>query len=181
MNMISKNKAVNVKSKTYKNLMLAFAGESQARNKYTYFSSVAKKEGYVELAKFFISIANNEKEHAKIWLKCLNQIGSTEKNLKQAIVGEHEEWTKMYKQMAIVAKKEGYLKIARLFENVAKIEKDHEQFFNLWLKNIKNKKVFNSNKAIKWRCSNCGYVVVAKIAPKICDTCNHSQSYFKKV
>lgn len=179
--MMSKNKVINVKSKTYKNLMLAFAGESQARNKYTYFSSVAKKEGYVELAKFFISIANNEKEHAKVWFKCLNKIGSTENNLKQAILGENEEWTKMYKQMAIEAKKEGYLEIAKLFENVAKIEKDHEQSFNFWLKNIRNKKVFNSDKVIKWRCSNCGRIIVAKTAPKICDTCSHPQSYFKKV
>lgn len=179
--MITKNKAVNVNSKTYKNLILAFAGESQARNKYTYFSSVAKKEGYVELAKFFVSIADNEKEHAKIWLKCLNKISSTESNLNQAIVGEHEEWTKMYKQMAVDAKKEGYLEIAKLFENVAKIEKNHEQAFNLWLNNIKSKNVFNSNRTIKWECSNCGHVVVAKIAPKVCDTCNHPQSYFKKV
>lgn len=177
-----KNKKLNSKSKTYQNLLLAFAGESQARNKYTYFASIAKKQGFNELANFFIETANNEKEHAKIWLKCLDQISSlTTENLKQAIAGEHYEWTQMYKKMAAEAKKEGFLQIAKLFENVAQIEKEHEQAFASWLNNIKSKKVFNNTKSIKWKCTNCGRVITAKSAPKLCDTCNHPQGFFVRI
>ena len=165
------------KSKTYKNLQIAFAGESQARNKYTYYASVAKKEGYNEIAKFFIETADNEKEHAKIWFKLINKPKQTFNNLLDAAKGEHEEWTSMYKNFANEAKKEGFNDIAKLFANVAEIEKVHENRFNQLAKLLKEKRLFNRKKMVAWKCSNCGQIVYATSAPKICATCSHPQSY----
>ena len=172
---MQKNKLI--KSKTYKNLQIAFAGESQARNKYTYYASVAKKEGYNEIAKFFIETADNEKEHAKIWFKLINKSKQTFNNLLDAAKGEHEEWTSMYKNFANEAKKEGFNDIAKLFTNVAEIEKVHENRFNQLANLLKEKRLFNRKKIVAWKCSNCGQIVYATSAPKICATCFHPQSY----
>ena len=166
-------------TKTLKNLEAAFAGESQARNKYTYFASKARAEGFNQIADIFEETANNEKEHAKMWFKliCGGQIPNTAANLVAAAAGENFEWTKMYKQMAKEAKKEGFADIAKAFELVASVEKEHEKRYNELLKLVKGKKVFNRTKVVAWKCNNCGRIVFAKQAPKVCDTCKHPQSY----
>ena len=169
-------------SKTEANLMTAFAGESQARNKYTYFASKAKKEGYEQIAAIFEETANNEKEHAKIWFKLLNggEIGTTSENLKAAAEGENYEWTDMYKGFAETAKEEGFDHIAYLFEEVAKIEKNHEERYMKLLGNVNDDLVFKKGEETVWICRNCGYVHVGKEAPKVCPVCSHPQSYFEK-
>ena len=167
-------------TKTEQNLMTAFIGESQARNKYTYFSSVAKKEGYVQISKIFEETANNEKEHAKMWFKLLNGISDTSKNLEECIKGENFEWTDMYKNFAKTAYEEGFDDIAKLFEGVAEIEKEHEARYKKLLENIKEKKVFVSNSEIKWQCANCGHIAKAKEAPEVCPVCNHPKAYFER-
>ena len=168
-------------TKTEQNLKTAFAGESQARNKYTYFASAAKKEGYVQISKFFEETAANEKEHAKIWFKLLNGIGSTEQNLEAAAKGENYEWTDMYANFAKEAKEEGFDEIAVLFEKVANIEKGHEERFKKLLSNLKNGKVFISDKSEKWQCSNCGHVHTGTNAPELCPVCSHPKAYFEKI
>ena len=169
-------------SKTEKNLMAAFAGESQARNKYTYFASKAKKDGYEQIAAIFEETANNEKEHAKIWFKLLNggDISDTKENLEAAASGENYEWTEMYKEFAETAKEEGFEKIAYLFEEVAKIEKEHEKRYMTLLGNINDDMVFKKGEETVWICRNCGHVYVGDEAPKVCPVCNHPQSYFEK-
>ena len=170
-------------SKTEKNLLAAFAGESQARNKYTYFASKAKKEGYEQIAAVFEETANNEKEHAKMWFKQLNygEIPSTIDNLKAAAEGENFEWTDMYKEFAETAKEEGFDHIAYLFEEVGKIEKHHEERYLKLLKNIEDDLVFKtSDDETVWICRNCGHVYIGKEAPKVCPVCNHPQSYFER-
>lgn len=166
-------------SKTEKNLQAAFAGESQARNKYTYFASKAKKEGYNQISNIFLETANNEKEHAKIWFKLLNGIGNTEENLIAAAAGEKYEWTEMYRVFAEEAKEEGFDNIAALFEMVAKIEKEHHERYEALLKNIREGKVFKKDKVVIWQCSNCGHIHVALEAPAVCPVCSHPQSYFQ--
>ncbi len=165
-------------SKTEKNLMEAFAGESQARNKYTYFASKAKKEGYEQIAALFLETADNEKEHAKIWFKLLNGIGTTIDNLKAAAAGENDEWTDMYARMAKEAKEEGFDDIAKLFEGVAAIEKEHEERYLALLSNIQNDSVFKKNIKCVWICRNCGHIVDAVEAPEKCPVCDHPQAYF---
>ena len=169
-------------TKTEANLMTAFAGESQARNKYTYFASKAKKEGYEQIASIFEETANNEKEHAKMWFKLLNggDIKTTAENLKAAAEGENYEWTDMYKEFAKTAKEEGFDKIAFLFEEVAKIEKNHEERYLKLLGNVDNNLVFKKGEETVWICRNCGHVYVGKEAPKVCPVCNHPQSYFEQ-
>ena len=168
-------------SKTEKNLMEAFAGESQARNKYTYWASKAKKEGYEQIAAIFLATADNEKEHAKMWFKELQggEILSTKENLLQAAMGEHEEWTDMYKRMAEEAKEEGFDRIARLFEGVAKIEKEHEERYRKLLAALDEGKVFVKDDIVVWKCRNCGHIHVGKFAPKVCPVCSHAQAYFE--
>ena len=168
-------------SKTEKNLMEAFAGESQARNKYTYWVSKAKKEGYEQIAAIFLETADNEKEHAKMWFKELQggEILSTKENLLQAAMGEHEEWTDMYKRMAEEAKEEGFDRIARLFEGVAKIEKEHEERYRKLLAALDEGKVFVKDDIVVWKCRNCGHIHVGKFAPKVCPVCSHAQAYFE--
>ena len=167
-------------SKTETNLLAAFAGESEARNKYTYFASKAKKDGYVQIAKIFEETANNEKEHAKIWFKLLNGgIGSTEENLKAAAAGENYEGTDMYATFAKEAREEGFDNIARLFEQVAEIEKEHEARYLKLLANVENGLVFSKDGDTVWQCSNCGHVVIGKKAPEICPVCAHPQAYFE--
>ena len=169
-------------SRTEQNLMAAFAGESQARNKYTYFASKAKKEGYEQIAAIFEETANNEKEHAKMWFKLLEggSVKSTTENLKAAAEGENYEWTDMYAEFAKVAKEEGFDHIAYLFEGVAKIEKEHEERYKKLLKNIDDELVFSSEGDAIWVCRNCGHVTVGKKAPKVCPICEHPQSYFER-
>ena len=167
-------------SKTEQNLWAAFAGESQARNKYTYFASKAKKDGYVQISKIFEDTANNEKEHAKIWFKLLNGIGNTEQNLQAAADGEAYEWTNMYPEFAKTAREEGFEDIANLFELVAKIEKTHEERYKKLLSNVKGGIVFTSEGDTIWECLNCGHIVIGKQAPDICPVCNHPQSYFER-
>lgn len=167
-------------TKTEANLMAAFAGESQARNKYTYFASKAKKDGYVQIAKIFEETAENEKEHAKIWYKLLNDgIGSTTENLKAAAEGENFEWTDMYVQFAKEAREEGFNEIADLFEGVAAIEKEHEERYRKLLANIEGDLVFSKDGDVVWQCANCGHICVGKKAPEVCPVCNHPQSYFQ--
>ncbi|HIV43485.1 MAG TPA: rubrerythrin family protein [Candidatus Faecalibacterium avium] len=168
-------------SKTEKNLMEAFAGESQARNKYTYFASQAKKEGYVQMAKIFEETAANEKEHAKIWFKllCGGEIPDTATCLKMAAEGEHGEWTDMYPRMAAEAKEEGFNQIAALFNMVAGIEKEHEERYLALAENLANSKVFAREEQQVWQCSNCGYTYIGKSAPLKCPVCAHPQSYFE--
>ncbi|MFA6860221.1 MAG: ferritin family protein [Clostridia bacterium] len=166
-------------SKTETNLKNGFAGESQARNKYTYFASVAKKEGYEQIAEFFTQTAENEKEHAKLWLKALSGIKTTPENLLEAAKGENEEWTNMYSSFAKTAKEEGFDEIAKQFEYVATIEKTHEERYRALLKNIKDKKVFEKENEVVWECRNCGYRVSSKDAPQVCPCCNHPQSFFE--
>lgn len=167
-------------TQTEKNLLFAFAGESQARNKYTYFASKAKKEGYEQIANIFEDTANNEKEHAKLWFKHLNGIGTTEENLLAAASGENEEWTKMYKEFAEVAKKEGFAEIAAQFEGVAKIEKAHEERYRKLYANIKGGEVFKkATQNTVWECRNCGHIHIGPMAPEICPVCSHPQAYFE--
>ena len=166
-------------SRTEKNLWAAFAGESQARNKYTYFASKAKKDGYVQIANLFLETADNEKEHAKIWFKLLGGIGSTEENLLAAAEGENQEWTDMYVQFAREAREEGFEDIAALFEGVAAIEKEHEERYRKLLSNVKDGLVFSKDGDKIWQCSNCGHIVVGKEAPEICPVCAHPQAYFQ--
>lgn len=166
-------------SKTEANLMTAFAGESQARNKYTYFASKAKKEGYVQIASLFEETANNEKEHAKIWFKLLDGIGTTAENLKSAAEGENYEWTDMYATFAKEAKEEGFDKIAFLFESVAKIEKEHEERYRALLSNVEDGTVFQKGEIVIWQCANCGHIHVGLKAPEICPVCAHPKAYFQ--
>ena len=168
-------------SKTEKNLMAAFAGESEARNKYTYFASKAKKDGYEQIAAIFEETANNEKEHAKMWFKELNggDVPDTISNLESAANGENYEWTDMYADFARVAREEGFNAIAYKFEAVAAIEKHHEERFKKLLANIEDKKIFSKDGDAIWICRNCGHVVVGKEAPKVCPVCAHPQSYFE--
>lgn len=167
-------------SKTEANLQAAFAGESMARNKYTYFASKAKKDGYVQIAQIFEETANNEKEHAKMWFKLLNDgIDDTAENLKAAAAGENYEWTDMYATFAKEAHEEGFEDIAFLFEQVAAIEKEHEERYLKLLDNVKNGLVFSRDGDMIWQCSNCGHVVVGKKAPDVCPVCSHPQSYFQ--
>ncbi len=165
-------------TKTEQNLKNAFAGECQARTKYDYFSSVAKKEGYEQISKIFAETALNEKEHAKIWFKLFNGMGDTKQNLKWAAEGENFEWTSMYEDFAKTAEEEGFKEIAILFRGVARIEKEHEERFNALLKNIENNEVFAKTEDNTWICLNCGFKIVSKTAPKICPICQHPQSYF---
>ncbi len=167
-------------TKTEANLMAAFAGESQARNKYTYYASKAKKDGYVQIAALFEETANNEKEHAKIWFKLLHDgMPDTEANLLDAAAGENYEWTEMYAQMAKDAREEGFDHIAYLFEEVAKIEKEHEERYRKLLANIEGGIVFSRDEDMIWQCSNCGHIVIGKKAPEECPVCNHPKSYFQ--
>ena len=166
-------------SQTEKNLAFAFAGESQARNKYTYFASVAKKEGYEKIAAVFLETAENEKEHAKMWFKALGELGSTAANLKAAADGEHGEWTEMYRQFAETARAEGFADIARKFELVAGIEKRHEERYLKILKSMEDCSIFRRGESKLWICRNCGYVCESAQAPEKCPCCDHPKSYFQ--
>jgi len=166
-------------TKTEKNLLEAFAGESMARNKYTYFASAAKKEGYEQIAAIFLETAENEKEHAKLWFKALNGIGNTIENLIQAAAGENEEWTKMYARMAEEAREEGFDELAAMFEGVAKVEKEHEERYLKLLENLKQNEVFCKKETISWKCRNCGHIHVSNKAPEVCPVCAHPQAYFE--
>lgn len=168
-------------TKTEANLQAAFAGESQARNKYTYFASKAKKEGYEQIAALFLETANNEKEHAKIWFKLLSggEIGTTAENLKAAAEGENYEWTDMYKTFAEEAREEGFDKIAFLFEKVGEIEKHHEERYLALLNNVENDLVFSKDGDAIWQCTNCGHIVIGKKAPEVCPVCAHPKAYFQ--
>ncbi len=169
-------------TKTEANLMTAFSGESQARNKYTFYASKAKKEGYEQIAELFLETANNEKEHAKIWFKLLNDgIGDTSANLKDAAAGENYEWTEMYADFAKEAKEEGFTKIAYLFEAVAKIEKDHEERYLALLNNVDTEEVFKKESEQVWECANCGHKHTGKEAAGVCPVCDHPQAFFKLV
>ena len=169
-------------TKTYENLKAAFDGESQARNKYTYFASKAKKDGYEQIAAIFEETALNEKEHAKIWFKLLEggAVKSTEENLAAAADGENYEWTDMYVEFAKTAREEGFDEIADKFEAVGQIEKAHEERYRKLLANINDKKVFSSDGESIWVCRNCGHIVIGKEAPEVCPVCNHPQSYFER-
>ena len=168
-------------SQTEKNLWEAFAGESKARNKYNYYASQAKKEGYEQIAAIFEETANNEKEHAKIWFKLIQGISSTKENLKDAANGENYEWTDMYKNFAITAREEGFEHIAKLFEGVAKIEEDHEKRFAKLLANIENGETFAKEEEVMWMCRNCGYRTYSKEAPEVCPVCAHPRAFFELV
>lgn len=166
-------------TQTEKNLMAAFAGESEARNKYTFFSSKAKKDGFEQIADIFLKTADNEKEHAKLWFKELDGIGSTAENLVSAANGENYEWTDMYVGFAETAEKEGFPELAARFRLVAEIEKQHEQRYRALLKNVETAQVFAKSEVKIWECRNCGHIVVGTNAPEVCPTCNHPQSYFE--
>ena len=166
-------------SKTEANLWTAFAGESQARNKYTYFASQAKKEGYEQIAAIFEETALNEKEHAKIWFKELSGIGTTAENLKVAADGENYEWTDMYDEFAKTAKEEGFDRLAFLFEAVGKIEKEHEERYRKLLENVEGDLVFSKDGDKIWKCRNCGHICIGKEAPEVCPVCNHPKSFFE--
>ena len=166
-------------SKTEKNLMAAFAGESQARNKYTYFASVAKKEGYEQIAAIFEATANNEKEHAKMWFKELGELGTTAQNLLAAAEGENYEWTDMYETFAKEAEEEGFKALAKKFRMVAAIEKHHEERYRALLKNVETAAVFEKSEVKVWECRNCGHIVVGTKAPELCPTCAHPKAYFE--
>ena len=168
-----------VGTKTEKNLEAAFAGESQARNKYTYFASVAKKEGYEQIAELFSKTADNEKEHAKLWFKELNGIGSTADNLKHAADGENYEWTDMYEEFAKTAEEEGFAELAMKFRLVAAIEKRHEERYRALLNNVETAAVFEKSEVKVWECRNCGHIVIGVKAPEVCPTCAHPKSYFE--
>lgn len=166
-------------TKTYENLMGAFAGESMARNKYTYFASQAKKEGYVQISKIFEETADNEKEHAKLWYKAAEGIGTTAENLATAAEGEHYEWTEMYPGFAKVAEEEGFATIATQMRLVADVEEKHEQRYRKLASNLKEGKVFERETEVTWQCINCGYVLEAKVAPAVCPACQHPQAFFQ--
>ncbi|MBU3180560.1 rubrerythrin [Clostridium psychrophilum] len=182
-------------TKTAENLMKSFAGESQARNRYTFYSSVAKKEGYIQISNVFTETAGNEKEHAERFFKFANkdlcgevveinatypvQLGDTKANLLSGANGENEEWSDLYPSFAEVAQKEGFTEIALLFRNIAKVEKHHEERYRRLLSNIENNKVFNKDEVVMWKCSNCGYLYEGKSAPKLCPACEHPQGYFQ--
>ena len=166
-------------SKTEANLLAAFAGESQARNKYTYFGSVAKKEGYEQICELFQKTADNEKEHAKLWFKELKGIGTTAENLKHAAEGENYEWTDMYATFAKEAEEEGFTALAAKFRMVAAIEKTHEERYLALLNNVEMQKVFEKAEETMWECRNCGHLVIGKKAPQMCPVCAHPQSYFE--
>ncbi len=166
-------------TKTEQNLLTAFAGESQARNKYTYFASKAKKEGYEQIAALFLKTADNEKEHAKLWFKELGGIGSTAENLEAAADGENYEWTDMYDEFAKVADEEGFHELAEKFRGVAAIEKHHEERYRALLKNVETAEVFKRSEVKVWECRNCGHIVVGTNAPDVCPVCAHPQSYFE--
>jgi rubrerythrin len=166
-------------TQTEKNLEAAFAGESQARNKYTYFASVAKKQGFEQIADLFLKTADNEKEHAKMWFKELNGIGDTAENLLAAAEGENYEWTDMYEDFAKTAEEEGFTELAHKFHLVAAIEKHHEERYRALLRNVETAEVFKRSEIKVWECRNCGHIVVGKEAPEVCPVCNHPQSYFE--
>lgn len=166
-------------TKTEQNLYTAFAGESQARNKYTYFASVAKKEGYEQIAEIFTKTAENEKEHAKMWFKALGELGSTAENLLHAAEGENYEWTDMYNTFAKEAEEEGFSELACKFRAVAAIEKAHEERYRALLSNVELQKVFEKSEETMWECRNCGHLVIGKKAPAVCPVCAHPQSYFE--
>ena len=166
-------------TQTEKNLEAAFAGESQARNKYTYFASKAKKEGFEQISAIFLKTAENEKEHAKMWFKELEGIGSTAENLKSAAEGENYEWTDMYEGFAKTAEEEGFPELAAKFRLVAAIEKHHEERYRALLYNVENSEVFEKSSVKIWECRNCGHIVIGTKAPEVCPTCNHPQSYFE--
>ena len=166
-------------TKTEQNLWTAFAGESQARNKYTYFASVAKKAGYEQIAAIFLHTAENEKEHAKLWFKELGELGDTAENLLHAAEGENYEWTDMYEQMAKDAEEEGFKALAAKFRLVAKIEKTHEERYRALLNNVETNQVFEKAGIVMWECRNCGHVVVATAAPIVCPVCKHPKAYFE--
>lgn len=183
-NMKERNKKMDTKNKysgtqTEKNLMAAFSGESQARNKYTYFASVAKKQGFEQIAALFLKTADNEKEHAKLWLKELCGIGDTAENLAAAADGENYEWTDMYEGFAKTAEEEGFAGLAAKFRLVAAIEKHHEERYRALLRNVEAAEVFAKSEVKVWECRNCGHIAVGASAPEICPTCNHPQSYFE--
>ena len=166
-------------TQTYKNLEAAFAGESMARNKYTYFASKAKKEGYEQISALFLKTADNEKEHAKLWLKELKGIGDTAENLGHAAEGENYEWTDMYAGFAETAEKEGFPELAAKFRLVAAIEKSHEERYRALLKNVETAEVFKKSSVKVWECRNCGHLVVGEAAPEVCPTCDHPRAYFE--
>ena len=166
-------------TKTEKNLWEAFAGESQARNKYTYFASVAKKAGYEQIAALFLQTAENEKEHAKLWFKALGELGDTAENLQHAAEGENYEWTDMYDRMAKEAAEEGFTELAAKFRAVAAIEKSHEERYRALLKNVETNAVFEKAGVVMWECRNCGHLVVGTKAPQLCPVCAHPQSFFE--
>ena len=166
-------------TQTEKNLQAAFAGESQARNKYTYFASKAKKEGYEQIAALFLKTADNEKEHAKMWFKELDGIGTTAENLVAAAEGENFEWTNMYEEFANTAEQEGFKELAVKFRLVAAIEKHHEERYRTLLHNVEANEVFKKSEVKVWECRNCGHIVVGTTAPEVCPTCAHPQSYFE--
>ena len=166
-------------TQTEKNLEAAFAGESQARNKYTYFASKAKKEGYEQIAALFLKTADNEKEHAKMWFKELNGIGDTAQNLADAAAGENYEWTDMYDGFAKTAEEEGFPELAEKFRLVAEIERRHEERYRALLKNVETAAVFAKSEVKVWECRNCGHIVVGTEAPEVCPTCNHPRAYFE--
>ncbi len=166
-------------TQTEKNLMAAFAGESEARNKYTYFASKAKKEGFEQIAALFLQTADNEKEHAKLWFKELNGIGSTAENLAAAAAGENYEWTDMYEGFARTAEAEGFKELAEKFRGVAAIEKHHEERYRALLHNVEAQEVFAKSEVKVWECRNCGHIVVGTNAPDVCPVCNHPQAYFE--
>ena len=166
-------------TKTEANLMAAFAGESQARNKYTYYASKAKKDGYEQIAELFTETANNEKEHAKLWFKELGLLGDTAANLVAAAAGEHEEWTDMYKRFSEEAAAEGFEALSRNFARVAEIEKRHEERYRALLRNVETAQVFEKSEVKVWECRNCGHIVVGTAAPEVCPTCNYSKSFFE--
>lgn len=167
-------------TKTEKNLMEAFAGESQARNKYTYYASAAKKAGYVQMANIFEETANQEKEHAKMWFKEFHGIGDVEANLADAAAGENFEWTDMYKRMAAEAREEGFEELAAKFEGVAKVEASHEQRYNKLLESYKAGKTFKGDAPLGWKCNNCGYIYTGDEAPEVCPVCAHPKAYFER-
>lgn len=166
-------------TQTEKNLMAAFAGESEARNKYTYFASKAKKDGFEQISALFLKTAENEKEHAKLWFKELNGIGDTAENLLDAANGENYEWTDMYEEFAKTAEEEGFPELAKKFRGVAAIEKHHEGRYRALLKNVEMQQVFEKSEVKVWECRNCGHIVVGTKAPDVCPVCNHPQSYFE--
>mgnify|MGYP000528331516 FL=1 len=166
-------------TKTEKNLLEAFAGESQARNKYTYFASRAKKDGYEQISALFLKTADNEKEHAKMWFKELNGIGDTAQNLAAAADGENYEWTDMYEDFAKTAEEEGFVELAKRFRMVAAIEKAHEERYRALLRNVEAQEVFKKSEVKVWECRNCGHIVIGTAAPDVCPVCAHPQAYFE--